>query len=182
MVYGFARQSSGQVRIRSEVGVGTTMSIYLPRHAGGVEVEDHATRRLESTSSEHHETVLVVDDEPSVRMLVMEVLGDLNYVAIEAHDGVSGLKILQSDRRIDLLVTDVGLPGGINGRQVADAARGLRPDLRILFITGYADSAVLEKGDLAKGMEVLTKPFALDVLAHRITSMIASIPKATDQA
>jgi CheY-like chemotaxis protein len=105
-------------------------------------------------------------------MLVAEVLEDLGYTAIEAADGAAGLKVLQSMARIDLLVTDVGLPGGMNGRQVADAARALRPGLKVLFITGYAENAVLGHGHLDPGMHVLTKPFAMEVLASRIRDLI----------
>jgi CheY-like chemotaxis protein len=119
------------------------------------------------------ETVLVVDDEPTVRMLLAEVLDDLGYTAIEAADGAAGLTVLQSDARVDLLVTDVGLPGGMNGRQVADAARLIRPDLKVLFITGYAETAVLSHGRLEPGMHVLTKPFAMEGLASRIRDLIA---------
>jgi len=107
-----------------------------------------------------------------VRMLVIEVLEELGYAALEAADGASGLKILQSNARIDLLVTDVGLPGGINGRQMADAARVTRPGLRVLFITGYAENAVLD-GRLDAGMHVLTKPFTMEALASRIRAIIA---------
>jgi len=118
------------------------------------------------------ETVLVVDDEPTVRMLVSDVLEDLGYIAIEVADGAAGLRVLQSDDRIDLLVTDVGLPGGMNGRQVADAGRALRPGLKVLFITGYAENAVLSHGHLDPGMHVVTKPFAMDALAGRIRDII----------
>jgi CheY-like chemotaxis protein len=116
--------------------------------------------------------VLIVDDEPTVRMLVTEVLADLGYAAIEAADGASGLKVLQSNVRIDLLVTDVGLSGGMNGRQMADAGRGTRPDLKVLFITGYAENAAVGNGHLAPGMHVLTKPFAMHALASRIKTII----------
>jgi CheY-like chemotaxis protein len=105
-------------------------------------------------------------------MLVAEVLTDLGYTAIEAVDGAAGLKIINSDLRIDLLVTDVGLPGGMNGRQVADAARSVRPKLKVLFITGYAENAVLSHGHLDPGMHVLTKPFGMDALATRIRGLI----------
>ncbi|MER2266163.1 hybrid sensor histidine kinase/response regulator [Methylobacterium oxalidis] len=173
MVYGFARQSGGQVRIYSEVGQGTTVCLYLPRHYGEAD-EDDVTRRLaEVERAGQGETVLIVDDEPSVRMLVTEVLEDLGYTAIEAVDSVAGLKVLQSDVRIDLLVTDVGLPGGMNGRQMADAGRERRPDLKVLFITGYAENAVLGNGYLRPGMQVLTKPFVLEALASRIKDLIA---------
>ncbi|MEA1834314.1 PAS domain-containing protein [Methylobacterium durans] len=173
MVYGFARQSGGQVRIYSEVGQGTTICLYLPRHYGEAD-EDDITRRLaEVGRAGQGETVLIVDDEPSVRMLVTEVLEDLGYTAIEAADSVAGLRVLQSDVRIDLLVTDVGLPGGMNGRQMAEAGREWRPSLKVLFITGYAENAVLGNGYLRPGMQVLTKPFVLETLASRIKDLIA---------
>ncbi len=173
MVYGFARQSGGQVRIYSEVGEGTTVCLYLPRHYGEADEDEVARRLAEVGQARQGETVLIVDDEPSVRMLVTEVLEDLGYTAIEAADSVAGLKVLQSDVRIDLLVTDVGLPGGMNGRQMADAGRERRPDLKVLFITGYAENAVLGNGYLRPGMQVLTKPFVLETLATRIKDLIA---------
>ena len=116
--------------------------------------------------------MLVVDDEPTVRMLVTEILDDLGFTAIEAADSATGLKLLQSGLTIDLLVTDVGLPGGMNGRQMADAARVTHPDLNVLFITGYAENAVLGNGHLAPGMAVLTKPFPIETMAARIRAMV----------
>jgi PAS domain S-box-containing protein len=172
MIYGFARQSGGAVRIYSEVGQGTTVTIYLPRHHGSEDAQDVEIGRDVVPQAEAGEVVLVVDDEPTVRMLVCDVLGDLGYGALEAEDGPSGLKILQSGARVDLLVTDVGLPGGMNGRQVADAARVLRPVLKVLFITGYAENAVVGNGQLEPGMAVLTKPFAMDDLAAKIRTLI----------
>ncbi len=173
MIYGFAKQSGGQVRIYSEVGQGTRVCIYLPRHLGEADSSEDVPELADAPRAEQGETVLVVDDEPTVRMLVAEVLEDLGYIAIEAADGAAGLKVLQSDARLDLLVTDVGLPGGMNGRQLADAARVGRPDLKVLFITGYAENAVLSHGHLDPGMHVLTKPFAMEVLASRIKDLIA---------
>lgn len=172
MIYGFAKQSGGQVRIYSELGHGTTVCIYLPRHAGEEALADDVATTTSVERSQQGETVLVVDDEPTIRMLVAEILEDLGYVAIEAADSAAGLKILQSDIRIDLLITDVGLPGGMNGRQMADAARESRPHLRVLFITGYAENALLGNGQLKPGMAVLTKPFAIDTLSARIREMI----------
>jgi CheY-like chemotaxis protein len=116
--------------------------------------------------------VLIVDDEPTIRMLVLDVLSELGYQSIEAGDSIEGLKILQSKERIDLLITDVGLPGGLNGRQMADAARRSRPELKVLFITGYAENAVLSHGHLEVGMHVLTKPFPMNHLASRITELL----------
>jgi CheY-like chemotaxis protein len=171
MVYGFARQSNGHVRIYSEVGQGTMVCLYLPRHLGE-EDEEPAVAPADLASTHADQTVLVVDDEPTVRMLVVDALEELGYACLEAPDGAAGLRILQSDRRIDLLITDVGLPGGLNGRQVADAARTLRPDLKVLFITGYAENAVLNHGHIEHGMEVLTKPFAIGDLTGRIDRML----------
>ncbi|MFF8802883.1 MULTISPECIES: response regulator [unclassified Methylobacterium] len=171
MIYGFAIQSGGQARIYSELGIGTTVRLYLPRYLGEVDA-DVPVAGGSLPRSEQGETVLVVDDEPSVRMLVTDVLGDLGYVAIEAADSVAGLKVLESNTRIDLLVTDVGLPGGMNGRQMADAARVRRPDLKVLFVTGYAENAVLGNGRLGQGMGILTKPFSIEAMAERVRSMI----------
>ncbi|WP_412758525.1 hybrid sensor histidine kinase/response regulator [Methylobacterium radiotolerans] len=172
MIYGFAKQSGGQARIYSEVGEGTMVCLYLPRHRGEAEHDEVLPEAALLPVAEAGETVLIVDDEPTVRMLVADVLGDLGYTAIEAADGVGGLKVLQSNARIDLLVSDVGLPGGMNGRQMADAARVGRPDLKVLFITGFAENALLNNGQLEPGMSVLTKPFAVDTLAARIRELI----------
>ena len=172
MIYGFARQSGGQVRIYSEVGEGTTMCLYLPRYSDDAALAEEIERPPGAQATGEGEVVLVIDDEPTVRMLVAEVLAELGYAVIEAPDGPAGLKVLDSNARIDLLITDVGLPGGMNGRQVADAARVGRPDLKVLFITGYAENAVIGKGRLAEGMYVVTKPFQMDMLAHRIREII----------
>ena len=172
MIYGFARQSGGQVRIYSEIGDGSLICIYLPRHMGAADEPDQEAELSDAPRATAGQTVLVVDDEPTVRMLVVEVLEELGYAAIEAADGAAGLKLLQSDVRIDLLVTDVGLPGGMNGRQMADAGRVGRPDLSILFITGYAENAVVGNGHLDAGMHVMTKPFAMEALAARIKALI----------
>nr|WP_137279103.1 PAS domain S-box protein [Pseudomonas rhizoryzae] len=172
MIYGFVRQSGGQARIHSQLDEGTSVTLFLPRHS-------EAATSLEATITQaalprvgHGETVLVVDDEPTVRMLVVEVLEELGYAALEAADASSGLRLLESDVRIDLLVSDVGLPGGMNGRQMADAARQRRPGLKVLFITGYAENAVIGNGHLEPGMHVMTKPFAMDALAIRIRDLI----------
>ncbi|MHB8285758.1 MAG: PAS domain-containing protein, partial [Caulobacteraceae bacterium] len=141
MIYGFVRQSGGEVRIHSEVDRGTTMCIYLPRFNGVTDVDTPAQDAGRVALEGHGETVLVVDDEATVRMLISEVLQDAGYMTIEVEDGPAGMSVLQSTRRIDLLITDVGLPGGMNGRQVADAARVLRPELKVLFVTGYAENA-----------------------------------------
>jgi len=173
MIYGFARQSGGAVRIYSEIGQGTTMCIYLPRFSGDAEIADAIEMAMPSGAGSG-ETILVVDDEATIRHLIDEVLDDLGYTVIGAADGAAGLKVLQSGARIELLITDVGLPNGMNGRQVADAARALRPELKILFITGYAENAVIGNGHLEPGMELLTKPFTLDDLTHKVTDMLGN--------
>lgn len=170
MIYGFTHQSGGYAKIYSELGRGTTVKLYLPRYQGE-EREELEESPAEITSPEPGATVLVVEDEPIVRGLVVEVLTDLGYHALEAADGNSGLAILQSKRRIDLLITDVGLPG-LNGRQIADAARAFRPNLKVLFMTGYAENATIAAGFLEPGMAMITKPFAMAVLASRIQESI----------
>jgi signal transduction histidine kinase len=172
MTYGFVRQSNGQVRVYSEPGRGTTMCLYLPRQHG--EAPDSEPTKADRVGFEtgYGETVLVIDDEPTVRLLVVDVLQGAGYRVLEAPDGPAGLKTLQTDVRIDLLVTDVGLPGGMNGRQVADAGRALRPQLKVLFITGYAENAVVGNGHLEPGMQVITKPFGIDAFAHKVRVMI----------
>ena len=172
MIYGFTRQSEGYAKIYSEEGKGTTIKLYLPRYYGEADEADEAQRQLtDAHRAEAGEVVLVVEDETAVRDLVTDVLGELGYRAVEAVDGPSGLRLLQSDMRVDLLVTDVGLPG-LNGRQLADAARAHRPDLKVLFMTGYAENATIANGFLDPGMEMITKPFAIEALVTRIRDMI----------
>ncbi|MEC3947713.1 PAS domain S-box protein [Sphingobium sp. HWE2-09] len=172
MIYGFVRQSGGQVRIYSEVGEGTTMCLYLPRHMGPVTEIEQELRPTQLDAGGHGETVLVIDDEASVRSLIVDVLTDGGYHVIEAADGPSGLKVLEFDLRIDLLITDVGLPGGMNGRQVADAGRVGRPKLKILFITGYAENAIIGNGLLEHDMHVITKPFGIEAIVSKVREMI----------
>lgn len=171
MIYGFARQSEGYARIYSEVGKGSTVKLYLPRFRGEDERPDDIPTLAEAPGTEAGEVVLVVEDEAVVRGLIVEVLNELGYSAIEASDGARGLEILQSDRKIDLLITDIGLPE-LNGRQVADGGRVSRPDLKILFMTGYAENAALASGFLEPGMAMITKPFAMEALASRIREII----------
>ena len=177
MIYGFARQSGGHVRIYSELGMGTTMCIYLPRLFSGEEgADDNAVgmpvAMIRGAQEAGKGRVLVVDDEPTVRMLVVEVAEELGYDVLEAFDGPSAMRLLQKEQGIDLLITDVGLPGGMNGRQVADAALAMQPDLNVLFITGYAENAVVGNGQLAPNMALITKPFAVDMLAQRIREIL----------
>jgi len=173
MIYGFSRQSGGHVRIESALGDGTSVYLYLPRYLGPAEVGGTDAPCSIRSAAEQSATVLVVDDEPTVRMLVVETLADLGFETIEAEDGAQGLKLLESRTSIDLLVTDVGLPGGLNGRQLADAGRVLHPAMRILFITGYAQESFTGLKEMAPGMQLLTKPFALEVLTERVERLMA---------
>ncbi|RMO19644.1 Sensory box histidine kinase/response regulator [Pseudomonas savastanoi pv. phaseolicola] len=173
MIYGFARQSGGGVNITSNVGEGSKVCILLPMHEGepeAVALEDSPLQVPAPGISD--ETILVVDDEPAVRQLIAELLEDLGYTILQAERGADALTILQSKAAIDLLITDVGLPGGMNGRQVADAARDVRPDLKILFVTGYAENAALAHDTLEPGMHVLPKPFAIAELIGRVTELL----------
>jgi PAS domain S-box-containing protein len=171
MIYGFARQSNGHATIDSKLDQGTSVKLYLPRHHGQLPAE-HAPGVNAGQHAATGETVLVVEDEPVVRGVILEMLGEQGYRTIEAGDGPSGLRLLRMNEQIDLLITDVGLPG-MNGRQLADLARETRPDLKILFITGYAESVAIADGFLQSGMEMITKPFDLDHLSRRIRAMIS---------
>ncbi len=180
MIYGFARQSNGQVRIYSEVGEGTTICVYLPRYMGEALLPEEE-EALAAAASASGETILVVDDEASIRHLIDEVLDEIGYTVIGAADGASGIKVLQSGAKIELLITDVGLPNGMNGRQVADAARTLRPGLKVLFITGYAENAAVGNGHLEPGMELLTKPFTMQALALKVADMMKTTTQMLDR-
>ncbi|NML94690.1 ATP-binding protein [Novosphingobium olei] len=171
MVYGFARQSRGIVRIRSVQDVGTRVRIYLPRFLG--EVASPVPSSGEPLAAPMLQgTVLVVDDESSVRMLLVDALAGMGYACLEAGDGAEALAVLEATPVLDLLVTDVGLPGGLNGRQVADAARRTRPMLKVMFVTGYAESSVIDGSAIESGMDILTKPFTVEELTNRITMLV----------
>ncbi len=174
MVYGFARQSGGFVQIDSKLGAGTDVSVYLPRFHGAIEEpsprETHAVPQLPVATPG---TVLVVDDEPQVRELIVALLQDMGHHCLQAEDGPGGLQIARSSiQAIDLLITDVGLPG-LSGRQLAAQLRELRPDLKVLFITGYANDAIFDV-DAAPGVELLNKPFTMTELAVRVRNLIGA--------
>lgn len=171
MIYGFARQSEGHAQIYSEEGKGTTVRLYLPRSWAATEADDALAGLRQRQPSGAGETVLVVEDEPVVRELIVEVLQELGYVALEAADGLAGLALLESGCRVDLLVTDLGLPG-LNGQQLAERARQMRGDLKILFITGYAENATIASGFMQPGMEMITKPFAVEAFVSRVRDML----------
>ncbi|MCU1738293.1 MULTISPECIES: ATP-binding protein [unclassified Pseudomonas] len=172
MIYGFSKQSGGHVAIDSTVGQGTTVSLYLPRYQGTPVVQDEALYSPHAPYAEDGETVLIVEDDPAVRVLVSEVLGELGYRFVEASDANGAIPILDSGQRVDLLISDVGLPG-MNGRQLAEIGRQLRPGLRILFITGYAEHAAVRGGFLDPGMQMITKPFTFELLTAKVREMIS---------
>ncbi|KTB64879.1 MULTISPECIES: ATP-binding protein [Pseudomonas] len=170
MIYGFARQSHGHVTIHSEVGKGTTVSLFLPRFIGE-RVADAVVNPALLPFANAGETVLIVEDDAAVRLLVSAVLKELGYAFVEAGDANTAVPIIQSDQRIDLLISDVGLPG-MNGRQLAEIGRQLRPELKVLFITGYAEHAAVRGGFLDPGMQLITKPFTFDLLTAKVREMI----------
>ncbi|MFC5437879.1 PAS domain S-box protein [Rhodanobacter umsongensis] len=172
MVYGFGRQSNGHCDIRSAPGKGSTIRLYLPRYiAEAGHREEVPAPAPPAAAAGRGEVVLVVEDETVVRQVIVEVLHQLGYGALEAADAEAGLELLRSSEPIALLVSDVGLPG-MNGRELADAALGLRPGLRVLLMTGYASEAAMASGFAAPGMELITKPFAVEALARRMREMI----------
>ncbi|SDV46150.1 ATP-binding protein [Chitinasiproducens palmae] len=172
MIYGFAKQSGGQVRIHSTVDVGTTVSIHLPCMSEAPQTDEDDMPEPVAPEVQPGEAIMVVDDEAVIRMVASEVLAGFGYHVLEAEDGATALRRIEQLERLDALVTDVGLPGGMNGRQLADAARRLHPRLKVLFITGFADAAVIGNGSLAPGMSILTKPFAMDALAVRVRELL----------
>ncbi len=173
MVYGFVQQSGGQVLLRSKEGHGTTVTIYLPRHLEAAkQTAEAAIASMSDAETPGNAVVLVVEDEPDLRRVVVDLLEDIGYTVLAADDGIAGLRIVDSKTRIDLLVSDVGLPGGINGRQLADAARQRRLDLKVLFITGYSEGSKIGSGLLEDGMQVLTKPFSLTAFASKVQGII----------
>jgi CheY-like chemotaxis protein len=174
-VFGFVSQSNGMINIESEVGAGTAVHLFLPRALGVSEQQRIPVTGEKEIRYLSGLTVLLVEDEDNIRDLAVEILREIGCNVIEASDGSSALHVLRMrarDSGIDMLITDVGLPGGLNGRQLADAARELYPLVPVLLITGYAGEA-LGKG-IAPGnrMELLTKPFTLDALAARVETML----------
>nr|WP_161600947.1 ATP-binding protein [Pseudoroseomonas oryzae] len=165
-VYGFVRQSGGVVRIESALGRGTTVRVRLPQHAQVHMVKEPDTAPVPNEAGPD-QTVLLVDDEDVAREAAAERLRELGYRVLEAADGPAALHLLDGGARIDMLVTDVGLPNGMNGRQVAEAVRERRPGIPLLFITGYAGT------ELPPGSEVIDKPFELDTLARRVQAALA---------
>ena len=168
MIYGFARQSRGHLRIQSQEGHGTTVELYLPR-AQQDAIDLGAP--TDATPRGRGETILVVEDDATVRLIINDVLEELGYQVIIAADARAAIPVLQSDKKIDLLVSDVVLPH-VGGQKLAEIARAARPDLKVLFVSGYAENAVLRADFLGPGMDMLTKPFALDALGAKVRLLI----------
>lgn len=167
-VYGFVRQSSGHVRIYSEPGQGTTVKVYLPRYVGiekpAVAIREGPDARRELGS----ERILVVEDDDALRAYTTEALRELGYDVLEAPNGAAALLALEQTPGVDLLFTDIVMPGGMNGRQLADAARSRRPELKVLFMTGYSRNALGDQGGLEPGLQMIGKPFSMDALAAKV--------------
>jgi PAS domain S-box-containing protein len=168
MVFGFVKQSGGHLKIYSEPDRGTTVRLYLPKAAGEAADDDTDDDADGLPASRGDETVLIVDDEAMVRTLTTRILGGLGYRVLEAADGPAALALLATGERVDLLITDVVLPGGMNGPQLARAARQHRPGLKTLFISGYTKNAIIHNGVLDDGVHLLAKPFAKRDLALRV--------------
>jgi signal transduction histidine kinase/CheY-like chemotaxis protein len=172
-VYGFVKQSNGHVKIYSEVGQGTTVKLYLPRHRGLEAFADEGAGARELPRGDN-ETILVVEDDPDVRDYTSQIVRDLGYRVLTAEDGASALRMLDAHRETQLLFTDVGLPGGMNGRKLANEALRRRPRLKVLFTTGYARNAIVHQGRLDPGVEVILKPFTYSDLAYKVRRILDS--------
>ncbi len=171
-VYGFVRQSSGHVRIYSELGEGTTVKLYLPRHRGGAGKTEEASQTGVGVTANGVESILVVEDDEALRGYTTEILGELGYRVLAASNGVSAVEIIDSGEAIDLLFTDVIMPGGLNGRQLADEAAKRRPELKILFTTGYTRNAIVHHGRLDAGVELITKPYSVQELGKKVRQVL----------
>jgi signal transduction histidine kinase len=172
-VYGFVKQSGGHVKIYSEPGEGTTVKLYVPRVAAADPRDGRPADAAQPVpGGDGSETILVVEDEEAVRRLAVETLVELGYRVLEASDGQAALAILEQSPEVRLLFTDVGLPGGLNGRQLADRVLARRPWLKVLFTTGYARNAIVHHGRLDQGVELISKPFQAAALAHKVRALL----------
>ena len=171
-VYGFVRQSAGHVRVYSELDEGTTVKIYLPRYVGAEEHVEDAEQSQAANGAIGTETILVVEDDDALRLYTVETLAELGYRVLPATNGAAALEILDSGNDIDLLFTDVVMPGGINGRQLADEAVRRRPGLKVLFTTGYTRNAIVHHGRLDPGVEMVGKPFSSDELIRKVRAIL----------
>lgn len=171
MVYGFVNQSGGHVEIQSEKGIGTTLAMYLPR-AGEIEDDDAVAFEGKAAPAAKGQRILVVEDDDDVRGVAVKMLERLGYEALAAEDGQAAMEILKADDLIDLLFTDVVMPGGLNGRQLAMTAKEIRPDLPVLFASGYARSIIVEGGKIEEGVQILSKPYGQDELGRSVRSIL----------
>jgi CheY-like chemotaxis protein len=171
-VYGFVRQSDGHVKVYSEIGEGTTVKIYLPRYAGGEDRSEDIQRTRDAERAIGAECVLVVEDDDALRAYTCEILYELGYRVFEAPSGAAALEILDREDGIDLLFTDIVMPGGINGRQLADEAARRRPELKLLFTTGYTRNAIVHHGRLDPGVQLISKPFSFDELGAKVRALL----------
>jgi PAS domain S-box-containing protein len=175
-VYGFVRQSSGHVRIYSELGEGTTVKLYLPRVAATDEVAPETRLPANANRAIGSETVLVVEDDEALRTYAVETLSELGYHVVEAGDGAAALAALTASPGIDLLFTDIVMPGGVNGRQLADEAQRRHPDLKVLFTTGYTRNAIIHHGRLDPGVSLIGKPYSYEELGGAVRAMLDGVP------
>ncbi|WP_234683721.1 ATP-binding protein [Bradyrhizobium monzae] len=178
-VYGFVKQSGGHIKIYSEPGEGTTVKLYLPRLAGDA-ADNAASDEPLNPEAAQGEIILVVEDDDDVRAYSVDSLRELGYRVLEADDGPAALRILDRQPRVDLLFTDVVLPGGLTGAQIASQAKALRPSLKVLFTTGYARNAIIHNGRLDKGVQLIVKPFSFNDLAAKIRDVLDLPEKPAD--
>ena len=171
MVYGFVAQSGGQIKISSEPGVGTEVEIYLPAYEGELPSSTGASVPEDTSPANGNVCVLLVDDEVSVREPMAELLVELGYRVVQAGDAVQGLQILKTSQQVALMISDVGLPGHMNGRQLAAAGRKLRPRLKVLLITGNPDKATSADDTTGQDIEILFKPFGFAELERKVSAM-----------
>jgi signal transduction histidine kinase len=172
-VYGFVKQSGGHVKLYSEPGEGTSVKLYLPRLAADALLHNESGTERHFTAATNNLSILLVEDDPDVRASAIDMLRELGYRVFAAADGPSALRLLETHPEVALLLTDVGLPGGLNGRQLAEEARRLQPGLRVLFTTGYARNAIVHHGRLDPGVELITKPFSLSSLGAKLRQVLS---------
>jgi CheY-like chemotaxis protein len=175
MVYGFVKQSGGHVKIYSELGQGTAVKIYLPRTVPAPS-RAPSTRPVQEHIPAGSESILVVEDDPLVRAYMTDQLRNLGYAVHEAENGAQGLEVLAQLERVDLLLTDIVMPGGMNGRQLAERAQALRPGLRVLYTSGYSENAIIHHGRLDRGVHLLNKPFRKIELARKVRAVLDAVP------
>jgi CheY-like chemotaxis protein len=172
-VYGFVRQSSGHIRIYSEPGEGTSVKLYLPRYFGAAH-SDQATPDVKAPRAIGAECLLVVEDDSALRAHAAEILRELGYRVIEVANGAAALQVLENNAGVDLLFTDVVMPGGLNGRQLADRAHRQNPGLKILFTTGYTRNAIVHHGRLDPGIQLISKPYSFHELATKVRAVLVA--------